>query len=1111
MDKQKFLQVFSEVLAPDTDRVKSATATLKADYYPLPESLTVLLQLLLSDEPSPQRQLAASQARSLVPKHWRSYSSQVRAQLRQRLLQGTLQEDEQIVRHAASRVITAIAKIDLEDNEWPDVFDQLLGAAKSNEPRQREVGTYLLFTGLETISEAMQHRNKELLATFKRTIHDSQSAEVRINTMLAISRLAIALDSEEDPASLKLVQDLVPDMVAVLEQAIGAGDEDRTTQCFEVFQTLLGCDSSVLNKHFADLTQFMVKVASEKSLGEDMRTQAISFLMQCMRYRKMKMQSLKVGQQITLMCLEIATELGDAMSEDDEDVTTARSALGLLDEMASSLPPNQVVVPLLDALGPYVNSPDPDRRQGGIMALGMVVEGAPDFIATQLHEIFPLIFRLLEDSEMKVRRAALDGVMRVSEELAEEVGKEHKKLIPILVKHLDSAMRGLKGLDDKVHLDIIKASCNSIESVVDGLEASEVKPYLSEFMTRFTKLFSIPDLKTRGAAVSAAGSLGSVAEEGFLPYFEPTMHALQDFVELKDSSDELDLRSQTIDAMGSMAMAVGPKAFQKYVRPLMQATDEGLHLDHPKLKETSYLFWAMMAKVYKDDFKPFIEGVVKALFESLETEEADLEVDLGEENADLAGKEITIGGKKIKVAALAADTIVDSDDIEDLDVDELADASDDDDEWDDDLEVISAVAQEKEIAAEVLGEILTHATKDYLPYMEKTIEAVLPLVEHEYEGLQKAALSTLFRAYAAVWELQPDEISKWKPGLPLQQQPGAQVKKLGELIMTATLAMWENETDRALITDINRNIAATLKASGPSLIADPTTLKPVTETLVQILTKDHPCQKDFGDESDAAELLSLDETSEYDWLTIDTAMDAICGLAAALGPSFSELWKIFAKPVLKYASGSSAFERATAVGVVSEVIRSMGGEGITPHTSTLLPLLMKRLTDEDPETKSNAAYAVGLLQQHSQDDATILKQFPSILTKLEPLLQTANKARMKDNAAGCVCRMIMRHPAKVPVPQVVTALIEEVLPLREDFDENEPVWDCLVGLYQQEEPTLISLTPQLLPILAEVLAPEPKDQLKEETRGKLVQLVGFLAGKDRKEVGKYEVLREVLS
>jgi len=108
----------------------------------------------------------------------------------------------------------------------------------------------------------------------------------------------------------------------------------------------------------------MISIAVEKTVDEDARTQAISFLMQCIRYRKLKMQALKVGEQITLKCLEIACELGDATSTDDEDVTTSRSALGLLDEMASSLPPSQVVVPLLHALGPYVNSPDPDRRQG---------------------------------------------------------------------------------------------------------------------------------------------------------------------------------------------------------------------------------------------------------------------------------------------------------------------------------------------------------------------------------------------------------------------------------------------------------------------------------------------------------------------------------------------------------------------------------------------------------------------------------------------------------------------------------------------------------------------------------------------------------------------------
>ena len=244
----------------------------------------------------------------------------------------------------------------------------------------------------------------------------------------------------------------------------------------------------------------------------------------------------------------------------------------------------------------------------------------------------------------------------------------------------------------------------------------------------------------------------------------------------------------------------------------------------------------------------------------------------------------------------------------------------------------------------------------------------------------------------------------------------------------------------AVVTDINRNLAATLKASGPSLVADPSTLKPLTETLIALIGKTHPCQKDFGDEED---LGLLDGTSEYDWLTIDTAMDAVCGLAIALGGTFSQLWKMFEKPILKFASGSESFERATSVGVISECIRAMGTE-ITPNTGTLMPLLLKRLTDEDMETKSNAAYAMGLLQEHSEDDRAILKQFPTILARLEPLLQTS-EARSRDNAAGCVSRMITKHPENVPLPQVLPALME-ILPLREDYDENEPVYDMIVGL-----------------------------------------------------------------
>ena len=247
---------------------------------------------------------------------------------------------------------------------------------------------------------------------------------------------------------------------------------------------------------------------------------------------------------------------------------------------------------------------------------------------------------------------------------------------------------------------------------------------------------------------------------------------------------------------------------------------------------------------------------------------------------------------------------------------------------------------------------------------------------------------------------------------------------------------------RATVTEINRSLAAALKSTGPALIADPGRLKSVTEVLVAIVTKEHACQKDFGDEED---LNALEGTSEFDWLTIDTALDVVIGLSIALGETFGELWKIFQKPIMKYASGSDAVERSTSVGVIAECIKNMKSQ-VTPSTSVLLKLLLHRMSDEDNEAKSNAAYGIGILQEYSENTQEIVKSFPSILGKLEPLLQT-DEARCKDNAAGCVSRMILSHREHMPVAQVLPALVD-ILPLREDFDENEPVYSMIVQLCQ---------------------------------------------------------------
>lgn len=248
------------------------------------------------------------------------------------------------------------------------------------------------------------------------------------------------------------------------------------------------------------------------------------------------------------------------------------------------------------------------------------------------------------------------------------------------------------------------------------------------------------------------------------------------------------------------------------------------------------------------------------------------------------------------------------------------------------------------------------------------------------------------------------------------------------------------------MTDINRNVAATLKVCGPAILTHENMVQQIITILGAIIGRSHPCQTDMGDE----EYLEEQESAEYDWLVIDTAFDVLIGLANALGSQFGEVWKVFEKSIMKFASSQEAGERLTAVGTIAECIRGMGN-AITPYTSSTLKLLLHRLSDEDSETKSNTAYALGLLYLHSSDSATYLPSYNTVLQKLEPMLHVSQDqsktqvTRILDNAAGCVCRMIMAHPDKVPLGEVLPILLSS-LPLKEDYEENKPIYDCLVGL-----------------------------------------------------------------
>lgn len=790
MDQTRFIEQLQIVLDPKKGDVKNATNVLQNEYYKQPESLLFLMQIVISHDSSDLKQLAATQVRPLVPKHWSKIQDGQRKSARSQLFQATMSEQHSLARHAAARLVSAVAKIDLDEGEWNELPGMLQQAATSSQASERAVGVYLLYSLLEAIGDGFSSKFKDLFGLFSQTIKDPESLDVRVNTVLALSKMAIVIDAEEDQASVKAFQNIFPAMVQVLQDSIQDGKEEQTMLVFEVFITLLTAEYQLLQKHFQSLVELMNQIATEKSLVDDTRTQAISFLMQCIIHRRLRVQGMKMGEPLTKSMLQVVAEIEDL--NDDDEITPGRSALQLIDLMAQHLPAQQVVATLIDVLPSYSQNPDPAFRRAGILALGYSVEGAPDFLSTQLPRVLPFLFSLLDDSDVSVRQAALQATARLGDDLPTDITKEHENIMPLLAKNLTAAMQGYKGEESGPAIDIMRSSVSAIDSVVDGMEAADAVKYLDKLAPLLQKLLQHPDFKIQGLAAGALGSLASTVEAPFQPYLHDSMQALQGFISKKESEEELDLRASCTDAMGEMAVAVGAAEFKDYVQPLMRASEEALKLEHSRLKESTYILWGSLAKVYEEDFAPFLGGVVQGLYDCVDQEEGEIEVELGENAQDLLGKEVTIAGRKVKVAAADDDDFEDADDqdIEDIDIDE------DDSDWGD-LTTVTPLALEKEIAIEVIGDVVGNTKTAFMPYFEKTIEKLLPFVEHSYENVRKAALSTLHRAYAALYEVQEESGSqpKWQPGLPLHVKPTTELEKLGNVLMTATLNVLPEEED----------------------------------------------------------------------------------------------------------------------------------------------------------------------------------------------------------------------------------------------------------------------------------------------------------------------------
>jgi hypothetical protein len=1049
----------------DTIQLKAATTRLNKEFYKDPSCITALASIIANSQEIPVRQLAAIEMRKRVSVNsgqlWLEVPQANREELKSELPKVVLRESNALVRHSTARVIAAIAAIEIPVGGWVQLLPFLHETATSSQAAHREVGVYILYTVLETIVEGFQEHLQTFFKLFEGLLQDRESAEVRVTTVRCLGTIAQYIDTD-DKADIKSFQSLLPLMIQVLAQTLEAADEANARHLFDVFETLLILEIPLLSQHIPQLVHFFIQAGSNRNIDSDLRVLALNALNWTVQYKKSKIQSNNLAAAVLDGLMPITTE---EEPEDIDDDAPARSALRIIDTLATSLPPTQVFPALRNQIQQYFSSPDGSHRRGAMLALGVSVEGCSEFMTPLMGQVWPVIEAGLHDSDAGVRRATCVAVSCLCEWLEDECVSRHTVLVPAIMALVSDSTTQ-------------RSACTALDALLEVLH-DVIDQYLPLIMERLSGLLETAPSNIKAVVTGAIGSAAHASKANFIPYFQETMHRMQHFLILTGEGEETELRGITMDTVGTFAEAVGKDLFRPYYEPLMKQAFQGIDLGSPRLRECSFLFFGVMASVFGEEFASSLPAVVPSLIASLKQPEH------GQESEPLTVNDVAAfaSGSSPANAISVEDGTGSGEEVE-IDLEKA-------------LEVNSAVAVEKEIAADTLGTLFAAAHEHFLPFVEESVLELIGLLPHYYEGIRKSSTDSLLKIVRTFYDLsgQPE----WQPGAgAFREQPLNQnVKDLLDRVIPELLEMYEGEDNKGVVSSLCVGLAETINKIGPALLEK--YYSKLCSIAKEVLEQKAICQQD--PDQDAEEEAPEDQ-AEYDSVLISSAGDLVAAMANALGADFSAEFETFHPLIAKYYKKSrSLSDRSSAIGCLAEIISGMKG-AITPSTEPLLDLFWRAISDQDAEVQSNAAFATGLLVENSEQDLS--PQYIALLGALQPLFNIpadapAPRLNARDNACGTVARLILRNAAAVPLAQVLPVLIG-ALPLQNDLLENRPIFRAVLFLFQTQPDVLSPYLDALLRVFAHVMDPSKQDQVGDEVRAGLIGLIGALHAQSPEKV-----------
>jgi len=648
-----------------------------------------------------------------------------------------------------------------------------------------------------------------------------------------------------------------------------------------------------------------------------------------------------------------------------------------------------------------LQSQDWRQRHAALMAVSQIGESCKKQIIAEMTGIVGLVIPFFNDAHPRVAYAALQLVGVFCDDLAPDFQSgHHATVIPAVLGGLSSP-----------HLRIKAQAAAVLVNFCTGMEDGCLDPYLEQVLSSLVPLLQISNRAVQEDAVTALANVAEHSKSLFHKYYASFMPGLKAIIANSNTKDSRMLRGKAIECMSLIGAAVGEgghrELFKADSAELMQLVMGALSTNmEPDDPTHEFLLMAIprVCQALKEDFVPYLAQVVPIFLNAVKGGQATDFFNL--QDADEPGEDNAPGvmSQTVGIRGVGQKRI-------NIHVEALTD---------------------KMRAAEILSCICANLEEHFFPFVDETLQAMMPLLDFPMEEIRHSTMKILP-------ELMRSGVQYHARQGPQQRAHFGQATLRGMLPVILSALIKEGDTEN--VSMLLDNFAETIQLADQGALTD-REVDAIIQVLMSILKDCRERQQEMIAAASDADADDKDAEDMEEELEVEFELQS--GVGECLGSvirsgkdqAVAPFDKHFKNVLGQMLSPQSRNEdRMMALCAFIDIVEHAGTHPtVLGYAAQSVPAMAAYTQDKDADLRQAAVYGLGIVAQASPASlaphaADTVKAITALLQ--HPSAQEEENRGVTDNAVGALGKVMFYCGGSVDAAAVVPGWLQQ-LPLTKD-------------------------------------------------------------------------------